>query len=52
MRLIAKHDALEVTITHNIGNNANVTGLFKRRLIALDWGRKGPNPDAYTGRTC
>lgn len=42
--------ALEVTITHNLDELAEVTVLFTRRLIALDWGRKGPDPDAYAGR--
>jgi len=41
---------LEVTITHNIGNADDTAVLFDRHLIALDWGRKGPNPDAYTHR--
>ena len=41
---------LEVTITHNIGNADDTAVLFARRLIALDWGRKGPNPAAYTHR--
>jgi hypothetical protein len=45
-----KMEILEVTITHNLPDTAEVAELFRRRLIALDWGRKGPNPNAYTGR--
>ena len=41
---------LEVTITHNIGNAYDTAVLFDRQFIALDWGRKGPDPDAYTHR--
>jgi hypothetical protein len=41
---------LEVTITHNLRDAAEVSQLFARRLIALDWDRKGPDPNAYTGR--
>ena len=41
---------LEVTITHNLHDAAEVAQLLTRRLIALDWGRKGPDPAAYTGR--
>jgi hypothetical protein len=41
---------LEVTITHNLGNADDTAVLFARRYIALDWGRKGPNPAAYTHR--
>jgi hypothetical protein len=41
---------LEVTITHNLRERAEVMVLFNRRLIALDWGRKGPDPTAYTPR--
>lgn len=43
-------ELLEVTITHNLDNAVEVTELFNRRLIALDWGRLGPDPNAYTGR--
>lgn len=43
-------DNLEVTITHNLKDATEVSELFKRRLIALDWGRKGPDPEAYTNR--
>jgi len=43
-------ELLEVTITHNLPDATEVTELFRRRLIALDWGRKGPDPNAYTGR--
>ncbi len=42
--------ALEVTITHNLRDAGEVSQLFARRLIALDWDRKGPDPSAYTGR--
>ncbi len=45
-------ELLEVTITHNLTDPAEVAELFRRRLIALDWGRKGPNPNEYTGRGC
>lgn len=45
-----KAAALEVTITHNLRDAAEVSQLFARRLIALDWDRKGPDPSAYTGR--
>lgn len=38
---------IEVTITHNLDEEIEVDILLKRRLIALDWGRKGPDPDAY-----
>lgn len=41
---------LEVTITHKLLDVAEVKELFRRQLIALDWGRKGPDPGAYTGR--
>lgn len=41
---------LEVTITHKLKERAEVEVLLSKRLIALDWGRKGPNPDSYTGR--
>lgn len=43
-------ELLEVTITHSLPDATEVTELFRRRLIALDWGRKGPDPNAYTGR--
>ncbi len=43
-------ELLEVTITHNLPDAAEVAELFHRRLIALDWDRKGPNPNDYTGR--
>lgn len=43
-------NVLEVTITHNIGNDKDVADLLSRRWIAVDWGRKGPDPDLYTGR--
>src|SRR4051794_39931705 len=47
---------LEITITHNLSaastlTLAEVAELFRRRLIALDWGRKdSEDPAAYTGR--
>lgn len=42
---------LEITITHNLHDAAEVSQLFVRHLIALDWGRGlGPDPSAYTGR--
>jgi hypothetical protein len=40
---------LEVTITHNLRDRAEVRELWRRRQIALDWGRKGPEPEKYTG---
>ena len=43
-------DLLEITITHNLTDAAEVAELFRRQLIALDWGRKGPNPNDYSGR--
>jgi hypothetical protein len=43
-------DLLEVTITHNLDDAAEVAELFHRQLIALDWNRLGPDPNAYTGR--
>ncbi len=43
-------ELLEVTITHNLPDAAEVGELFRRQLIALDWGRMGPDPNAYTGR--
>ena len=43
-------ELLEVTITHNLDDAAEVSVLFERQLIALDWGRLGPDPNAYTGR--
>lgn len=43
-------ELFEVTITHNLDDAAEVTELFNRRLIALDWGRLGPDPNAYSGR--
>jgi len=50
MRDMAEPAALEITITHNLKEATEVATLFERRLIALDWDRLGPNPDAYTGR--
>lgn len=41
---------LEVTITHNLSDVSEVAELFGRRLIALEWGRKGPDLTLYTGR--
>ncbi len=43
-------ELLEITITHNLTDPAEVAELFRRQLIALDWGRKGPDPNLYTGR--
>lgn len=31
--------AMEVTITHNMPDKAEVVELFRRRLIAIDWMR-------------
>jgi hypothetical protein len=50
MHPLQKSDVLEVTITHNLGNEAEVSELFDRQFIALNWGRRGPNPAAYTHR--
>jgi hypothetical protein len=50
MRPMPRPATLEVTITHNLRDTNEVSRLFARRLIALDWDRKGPNPGAYTGR--
>ncbi len=47
---MAEPELLEVTITHNLPDAAEVSELFRRRLIALDWDRKGPDPNRYTGR--
>lgn len=41
---------LEVTITHNLRELAEVVVLFGQQLIALDWGRLGPDPASYRGR--
>ena len=43
-------ELLEITITHNLTDATEVRELFRRRLIALDWDRKGPDPNAYAGR--
>lgn len=43
-------ELLEVTITHNLTDISEVAELFGRRLIALEWGRKGPDLTLYTGR--
>ena len=40
---------LEVTITHNLEIPGEVAELLTRKWIALDWGRKGPDPDKYVG---
>lgn len=40
---------LEVTITHNLSDAVEVKELFQRQWIALDWGRNGSDPNAYTG---
>ena len=42
---------LEITITHNLRDQAEVRELFERRLIALDFNRHGPDPAAYESRT-
>ncbi|CAB4345007.1 unannotated protein [freshwater metagenome] len=47
---MSKPAPLEVTITHNLDDAGEVAQLFKRRLIALDWNRKGPNIASYTHR--
>src|SRR5882724_4322109 len=48
---MAETNLLEVTITHKAPiTTADVAELFRRRLIALDWERKGPDLTAYTGR--
>ncbi len=43
-------DLLEITITHNLHDAAEVAELFHLELIALDWDRLGPDPNAYSGR--
>ncbi len=43
-------ELLEVTITHNLTDPAEVRELFREGLIALDWGRLGPDPNLYAGR--
>ena len=50
--VVEVHDTelLEVTITHNLSDISEVAELFSRRLIALEWGRKGPDLTLYTGR--
>jgi hypothetical protein len=45
---MADAETLEVTITHNLPDPKEVDELFRRRLIALDWGRQGPDPSRYT----
>jgi hypothetical protein len=48
---MAETNLLEITITHKPPiTTAEVTELFRRRLIALDWDRKGPDPRVYAGR--
>ncbi len=47
---MASAELLEVTITHNLDDASEVTELYRRRWIALDWGRKGSDPDEYEGR--
>lgn len=51
MDVLAKDSAggMEVTITHNLRDRTEVRELWNRRLIALDWGQKGPDPGNYTG---
>lgn len=46
---MSQPNVLEVTITHNIADAGEVSQLLSSRLIALDWGRKGPDPTAYSG---
>lgn len=43
-------ELLEVTITHKLTDPAEVRELFRQGLIALDWGRLGPDPTLYVGR--
>jgi len=47
---IVPQKLLEVTITHNLDDAEEVKELYRRRWIALDWHRKGPDPSAYKGR--
>ena len=47
---MAPQKLLEVTITHNLDDAAEVRELCRRKWIALDWNRKGSDPSAYTGR--
>jgi hypothetical protein len=43
-------EPLEVTITHDLSDATEVKELYRRQWIALEWGRKGSDPSAYTGR--
>jgi hypothetical protein len=45
---LAHSELLEVTITHNLPKAEEVLELHRRHWIALDWGRKGPDPAEYT----
>ncbi len=46
----ATASTLEVTITHNLRELAEVMVLLNQKLIALDWDRLGPDPASYQGR--
>ena len=41
---------LEVTITHKLKDKGEVRTLWERQWIALDFGRRGSDPDKYEGR--
>lgn len=43
-------ERLEITITHNLDDPEEVKQLLKNQWIALDWGRKGSDPELYSGR--
>lgn len=49
--VMSHSELIEVTITHNLRDAAEVDQLYRRQWIALDWDRKGPDPNAYTGRS-
>jgi hypothetical protein len=43
-------ELLEITMTHNLDDEAEVNEVYRRKWIALDWGRKGSDPSVYSGR--
>jgi hypothetical protein len=43
-------EPLEITITHNLDDKAEVSTLFERKWLALSWERKGADPKYYEGR--
>ena len=44
------NESLEFTITHKLSNQTEIKELFEKGWVALDFGRKGPDLKAYTGR--